>query len=123
MARIEPDGKAYIVDNSLAVFALIEEEIYDPARLKKLHDIGKKLGLEGRLTLWTDNSALRKQLALYNKFTKNTIASKYYPGPVADNAFLAMEDEDGRIMLFEDAEQLKQVCLALGVKPDDIQNQ
>ena len=123
VARIEPDGKAYIVDNSLAVFALIEEEIYDPARLKKLHDIGKKLGLEGRLTLWIDNSALRKQLALYNKFTKNTIASKYYPGPVADNAFLAMEDEDGRIMLFEDAEQLKQVCLALGVKPDDIQNQ
>lgn len=123
VARIEPDGKAYIVENSLAVFSLIEEEIYDPARLPKLHEIGKKLGLKGRLTLWTDNSALRKQLAIYNKFTKNTIASKFYPGPVADNAFIAMEDEDCRIMLFDDAEQLKAVCLALGVKPEDIQTQ
>lgn len=123
VARIEADGKAYIVDISLAVFALVEEEIYDPARLKKLHDLGKKLGLGGLLTLWTDNSALRKQLAIYNKFTKNPIASKYYPGPVADNAYVAMEDENGRIMLFEDAEQVKQVCLALGVKEEDILTQ
>ena len=121
VARIEPDGKAYIVDNSLAVFALIEEEIYDPARLNKLHEIGKKLGLKGNLTLWTDNSALRKQLAIYSKYTKNAIAEKFYPGPVADNVLIALEDEEGRITLFEDPEQLKQVCLALGIKAGDIQ--
>lgn len=118
-ARIEPDGKAYIVESGLEVFSLFEEEIYDPARLKKLHDLGKELGLKGRLTLWTDNSALRKQLVMYNKITENPIGAKHYPGPVADNIYVALEDEDYRMMLFDDPEQLKQVCLALGVKPKD----
>lgn len=120
VARIEPDGKAHIVPNSLAVFALVEEEIYDPARMEKLHDIGRELELNGRLTLWTDNSAMRKQMVMYDKYTENPIGVKYYPGPVADNIFVAMEDEDYRIMIFNNKELLKRACIALGVKPEDV---
>lgn len=119
-ARIEPDGKAYIVGSSLAVFALFEEEIYDPARLNALYDLGKELGLQGRLTMWTDNAALRKQMVMYDKITQNPVGKKYYPGPVADNIFIALEDEEYRMLLFDDAETLKQVCIALGVKPEDV---
>lgn len=120
VARIEPDGKAYIVENPLGVFALIEEEIYDPARLQSLYDLGKKLAINDRLTMWTDNSALRKQMVLYNKIMPNPIGKKYYPGPVADNVFIALEDADFRMSLFTDKAKLQRVCLALGVKQEDI---
>lgn len=120
VARIEPDGKAYITNSSLAVFKLFEEEIYDPARLKKLYDIGKKLGLKERLTIWTDNSALRKQLVINTNFTHNSIGMKFFPGPVADNIYVALEDENYRMILFDNAKQLEEACLALGVKPENI---
>ena len=120
VARIEPDGTAHLVNSSLGVFALFEEDIYDPVRQSNLYDLGKKLGLNDRLTLWIDNSALRKQLNWDNKITPNPIGAKWYPGPVADNLFVALEDENYRITLFSDLEQLKQVCAALGVKPENI---
>lgn len=115
VARVEPDGKAYIVDLSAGVFAMSETDIYDPMRLDSISEIGKKLGLKGRLTIWTDNSALRKQMIMYDKIEKNTIATKIFPGPVADNFFVAMEDMNYNIMLFDDIEQLKNVVAALGV--------
>ena len=51
---------------------------------------------------------------------ENPIGSKWYPGLVASNLFVAMEDENCRIMLFDDPEQLKQAVVALGVKPDNV---
>jgi hypothetical protein len=114
VARIEPDGKAYIVESSLAVFALFEEDIYDPARLNSLYDLSKKMGIKGRITFWTDNSALRKEMAVYNKITPNSVGATYYPGPVAGNIFLALEDENFRMSIFNDRELLKKVCLAVG---------
>ena len=120
VARIQPDNTAHIVNSGLKVFALFEEDIYDPIRLESLYKIGEKLGLKGRLTIWTDNSALRKQMVMYNENEMNTIGTKIFPGPVADNFFVAMEDENYNIMLFDDAEQLKQVLVALGVKPQNV---
>ena len=114
MARIEPDGKAYIVESSLAVFALFEEDIYDPARLNSLYDLSKKMGIKGRITIWMDNSACRKEMVLYNKINPNAVGAKFYPGPVADNIFLALEDENFRMSIFNDRELLKKVCLAVG---------
>ena len=38
VARIEPDGSAHIVNSSLGVFTLFEEDIYDPARLQSLKE-------------------------------------------------------------------------------------
>lgn len=120
VARIQPDDTAHIVDSNHKLFALVEEDIYDPIRLESLYKIGEKLGLKGRLTIWTDNSALRKQMIMNNKNEINTIGAKIFPGPVADNFFVAMEDENYNIMLFDDAEQLKATVVALGVKPENV---
>lgn len=120
VARIQPDNTAHIVNSGVKVFALFEEDLYDPMRLENLYKIGEKLGLKGRLTIWTDNSALRKQMIMNNKNELNTIGTKIFAGPVADNFFVAMEDENFNIKLFDDAETLKKVVIALGVKPDNV---
>jgi hypothetical protein len=120
VARIQPDNTAHIVNSNHKMFALLEEDIYDPIRMESLYKLGEKLGLKGRLTIWTDNSALRKQKVMYNKNDMNTIGTKVFPGPVADNFFVAMEDENYNIMLFDDEKQLRDVLVALGVKPANI---
>lgn len=120
VARIQPDDNAYIVGSGLKIFALTEEDIYDPVRLESLYKIGEKLGLKGRLTIWIDNSSLRKQMILNSKNEMNAIGTKLLSGPVADNFFVAMEDENFNIMLFDDVEQLRDVLVALGVKPEKL---
>lgn len=120
VARIQPDNTAHIVDSNHKMFALVEEDIYDPIRLESLYKIGEKLDLKGRLTIWTDNSSLRKQMIMYNENEMNTIGINIFPGPVADNFFVAMEDENYNIMLFDDAETLKRVVITLGVKPENV---
>lgn len=120
VARIQPDNTAHIVNSNHKMFALLEEDIYDPIRLENLYKLGEKLGLKGRLTIWTDNSALRKQKVMNNKNDMNTIGTKIFPGPVADNFFVAMEDDNYNIMLFDDEKQLRDVLVALGVKPANI---
>ena len=120
VARIEPDGKAHIVDSNNKIFALTEEDIYDPVRHENIYKIGEKLGLKGRLTIWIDNSSLRKQMIMYDKNELNPIGTKIFPGPVADNFFVAMEDENYNIMLFDDADKLKKAVVALGVKPENV---
>lgn len=120
VVRIEPDGKAHIVNSSLGVFALFEEDIYDPARLQSLYDLGTKLGLKGRLTLWTDNSALRKHMVMESMAPVNPIGAKWYPGLVASNIFVALEDDNYRMTLFDSAEQATQAAIALGIAPENI---
>lgn len=120
VARIQPDNTAHIVDSNHKMFALVEEDIYDPIRLESLYKIGEKLGLKGRLTIWTDNSSLRKQMIMNNENEMNAIGTKIFPGPVADNFFVAMEDENYNIMLFDNADELKKAVVALGVKPENV---
>ena len=120
VVRIEPDGKAHIVNSGLQVFALFEEDIYDPIRLASLKELSQKQGLNGRITLWTDNSALRKHEVMESMAPENPIGAKWYPGLVASNVFVALEDENCRIMLFESQDQAKQAAIALGVKPEDV---
>lgn len=118
VARIEPDGKAYIVDTSTAVFALFEEDIYDPARLDSLNELGKKLGIKGRLTIWTDNAAYRKQMVMYDKVEMNAVGVGIFPGPVVDNFYLALEDEGFRLSVFNNLEQLKKALAAIGIESE-----
>ena len=120
VARVQPDNTAHIVSSNHKIFALTEEDIYDPIRLESLYKIGDKLGLKGRLTIWTDNSSLRKQMIMNNKNEMNPIGTKIFPGPVADNFFVAMEDENYNIMLFDNMDELKKVLVELGVKPENV---
>lgn len=119
IARIQPDGTAHFITGGADTLTLLEEDIYDPARLPNLVALGEKLGLNGRLTAWIDNSALRKQQVMMMD-KRNPIGCQFYPGAVADNLFIAMEDEHFYPYLFKDPEQLKQVVVALGVKPEDV---
>ena len=114
VARIEPDGKAFIVDTSAAVFALFEEDIYDPARLDSLNELGKKLGIKGRLTIWTDNAAYRKQMVMYDKVVLNPVGCNIFPGPVVGNFYLALEDNDFRLSVFNNLEHLKKAIGTIG---------
>lgn len=120
VARVEPDGKAYVLPSNPNMFKLFEEDIYDPARLDNLHELGQKLGLPGRLTMWTNNSALHKQIVMLNTIKSNPFGMHYYPGNVADNVFMAMEDENFNIMMFSDTAQLKATLMAMGLMPTDI---
>lgn len=120
VARIQPDGTAHLIHSSRNVFALFEEDLYDPQRLQHLRDLSVQLNLKGRLTLWTDHSALRKHNVMADMAPLNPIGTALFPGPVADNFFVALEDEHYRILLFDDVASLRQTCLALGVKEENI---
>ena len=125
IARVEPDGKAYIMPCGKNFYKLFEEDIYDPARLQNLYELGQRIGLPGRLTLWTNNAELRKLLLFPNAAypCHNPIGEHYYPGAVVDNFFVAMEDENYNVMMFSSAAQLKATLMALGLKPEDIVEQ
>ncbi|MBO4575020.1 MAG: SEL1-like repeat protein [Bacteroidales bacterium] len=120
VARIQPDGTAHIVKSSVGVFAMFETDIYDPMRLDALVATGEKIGLKGRLTIWTDNSSLRKQMIMNNRFDLNAVGTKILKGPVADNFFVAMEDKNYDIMLFDDVADAEKAVVALGVKPENV---
>ena len=120
IARIEPDTKTYILSCGNNFFKLLEEDMYDPIRLDSLYALGKRLGLPGRLTAWVDNTALRKQMVGMNTVMDNIIGKSIYPGKVADNLFLAMEDENYNVMMFSSTAQLKTTLMALGIMPREI---
>ena len=120
IARVEPDCKAYIMPCGKNFYTLFEEEIYDPARVQKLYEVGQRLGLPGRLTMWTENTALRKQIVMANTFADNPVGMCYYPGKVVDNIFVAMEDENFNVMMFSSPAQLKAALIAMGLKPQDV---
>ena len=120
IARVEPDCKAYIMPCGKNFYTLFEEDIYDPARVQKLYEVGQRLGLPGRLTMWTENTALRKQIVMVNTFADNPVGMCYYPGKVVDNIFVAMEDENFNVMMFSSPAQLKTALMAMGLKPQDI---
>lgn len=120
IARVEPDCKAYIMPCGKNFYTLFEEDIYDPARVQKLYEVGQRLGLPGRLTMWTENTALRKQIVMVNTFADNPVGMCYYPGKVVDNIFVAMEDENYNVMMFSSPAQLKAALMAMGLKPQDI---
>ena len=121
IARVEPDGKAYIMPCGKNFYKLFEEDIYDPARLQNLYELGQRIGLPGRLTLWTNNAELRKLLLFPNAAypCHNPIGEYYYPGAVVDNFYVAMEDENFNVMMFSSTAQLKATLMAMGLKPED----
>ena len=120
IARVEPDCKTYILTCGKDFFKLFEEEMYDPARLDSLYAVGQRLTLPGRLTAWIDNTALRKQMVGMNTIKDNIVGNSFYPGKVADNIFIGMEDENFNMMTFSSAAQLKIALMALGIMPGDI---
>ena len=86
----------------------------DAIRTQPLYDISAKLGLNGHVTGWVDNMGLMKDLMM------NPIGRALYPGPIAGDMILTMEDAKYNPRSFDDLDVLKKVLLALGAKLDKV---
>ena len=86
----------------------------DAIRVQPLYDIGKQVGLHDHITGWVDNMGLMKSLPM------NPIGCKIYPGPIAGDMILTVEDAKYEPKSFVSLEQLKQVVTALGAKLGDV---
>lgn len=86
----------------------------DAIRTQPLYDISKRFGLKGHVTGWVDNMGLMKDLMM------NPIGRALYPGPIAGDMILTMEDDRYNPKSFESLEVLKQVLAALGAKLDKV---
>ena len=86
----------------------------DAIRVQPLYDVGKQVGLRDHITGWVDNMGLMKDLVM------NPIGCKIYPGPIAGDMILTLEDAKYNPRSFESLEQLKAVLAALGARLGDV---
>lgn len=86
----------------------------DAIRVQPLYDIGNELGLRDHITGWVDNMGLMKDLPM------NPIGCKIYPGPIAGDMILTLEDAKYNPKSFEDLDELKQVIAQLGAKLENV---
>lgn len=119
MAIVKTNGKADIFEfdveegwDELPDF--IGAKRLDAIRTQPLYDITQKLRLDGHITAWVDNMGLMKDLPM------NPIGCQLYPGPIAGDMILTLEDAKYNPMSFESLEVLKQVIAALGAQLDKI---
>lgn len=86
----------------------------DAIRVQPLYDASKQVGLRDHITGWVDNMGLMKDLMM------NPIGCKIYPGPIAGDMILTLEDAKYNPKSFESLEQLKAVLAALGAQLGDV---
>jgi len=86
----------------------------DAIRVQPLYDIGNDLGMTDHITGWVDNMGLMKDLPM------NPIGCKIYPGPIAGDMILTLEDKKYNPKSFESLQQLKDVVAALGANLKNI---
>lgn len=81
----------------------------DAIRTQPLYDISKQTGYSSdHVTAWVDNMGLMKDLPM------NPIGCKLYPGPIAGDMILTLEDSKYNPKSFESLDRLKAVVAALG---------
>jgi len=119
IAIVKTDGKADIIEfdveegwDELPEF--IGAKRLDAIRTQPLYDITEKLELDGHITAWVDNMGLMKDLPM------NPIGCKLYPGPIAGDMILTLEDAKYNPKSFESVSELEQVIAALGAEVDQI---
>ena len=118
IAIIKTDGKADIiefdVENWDELPAFVDANRLDAIRVQPLYDIGNRLGFEEHITGWVDNMGLMKNLP------RNPIGCQIYPGPIAGDMILTLEDQKYNPMSFTNLTDLKNVVSALGAKLDHV---
>lgn len=119
IAIVKTDGKADIIEfdvengwDELPDF--VGANRLDAIRVQPLYDISNQLGYDDHITGWVDNMGLMKDLPM------NPIGCKIYPGPIAGDMILTLEDKKYNPKSFNDLDELKQVIAALGAKLDNI---
>lgn len=112
IAIIHPDATADIIEFDVyewdEIPAFIGADHLDALRMPGLYDIGHKAGYEENVTGWLDSKGLMKGLP------QNAIGRKVYPGPVAGDMILTLEDASYKPMSFYDINALRRVIEALG---------
>lgn len=82
----------------------------DAVRVKPLYDLSKKLGFKDHIVGWVDSMGLIKDLP------DNPVGCRIYPGRIAGDLILTLEDDQYHPKSFEGVEELKEVIKALGSK-------
>lgn len=118
IAIIHPDATADIIEFDVYEWdelpAFIGADHLDALRMPGLYDIGHKAGYEENVTGWLDSKGLMKGLP------QNAIGRKVYPGPVAGDMILTLEDASYKPMSFYDINALRRVIEALGATVENV---
>lgn len=113
IAIIKTDGSAEIIEFDVEYWDELAEYIaakrLDAVRVVPLYDIAEELGLDDHITGWVDDRGLRKSL------DENPVGCKIYPGTIAGDMILTLEDDDYKPKSFNDLDIIYSVLNKLGV--------
>lgn len=113
IAIIKTDGSAEILEFDVEYWDELPDYIaakrLDAVRVVPLYDIAEELGLDDHITGWVDDRGLRKSL------DENPVGCKIYPGTIAGDMILTLEDDDYKPKSFNDLDVIYSVLNKLGV--------
>ncbi|MCQ2308502.1 MAG: hypothetical protein MJZ78_00765 [Bacteroidales bacterium] len=113
IAIIKTDGSAEILEFDVEYWDELPDYIaakrLDAVRVVPLYDIAEELGLDDHITGWVDDRGLRKSL------DENPVGCKIYPGTIAGDMILTLEDNDYKPKSFNDLDVIYSVLNKLGV--------
>ena len=113
IAIIKTDGNAEILEFDVEYWDELPDYIaakrLDAVRVMPLFDIAEELGLDDHITGWVDDSGLLKNL------DKNPVGCKIYPGAIAGDMILTLEDDNYNPKNFNDLDVIYDILCKLGV--------
>ena len=113
IAIIKTDGSAEILEFDVEYWDELPDYIaakrLDAVRVMPLFDIAEELGLDDHITGWVDDSGLLKNL------DKNPVGCKIYPGAIAGDMILTLEDDNYNPKNFNDLDVIYDILCKLGV--------
>jgi len=113
IAIIKTDGSAEIIEFDVEYWDELPDYIaaqrLDAVRVMPLCKIAEELGLDDHITGWVDNCGLLKGLE------DNPIGCNIYPGPIAGDMILTLEDDKYNPKSFNDLDVVYDVLKKLGV--------
>lgn len=119
LATINTEGKANLIQFDFETEEWSEvEEIIDAERLEAIHceqldEIGKKLGLEGRITAWVDSDRAAKNLE------PNVLGKLFFGTPILGDVIITLEDDEFNPETI-DLVTMKQIMEAMGAELDHV---
>lgn len=116
---VKTNGKADIHEFDVEYWdelaPMIDAKRLDAIRTQPLYDLSEEMGYRNKhITAWVDNMGLLKELPM------NPVGCRLYPGPIAGDMILTLEDSKYNPMSFENMDELKQIIAKLGAKLDQI---
>jgi len=119
IAIVKTDGTADIIEYDVEegwdeMPEFVGAKRLDSIRTQPLYDLSERFGVDGHIAAWVDNMGLMKELPM------NPIGCKLYPGPIAGDMILTVEDQRYNPKSFGSLDQLKKIVAALGAKLDNV---